>query len=136
MRGADQVPEQPRDGVAALHHVHDRPGATNASPTTRCGHPSVITVTVASEAANVASRTQVDARNGSRIRRPRATAAPGDGEGVSFVTGPVSLRMVTIVYSIGRVAIPRGSRPASTQPMSTAATGMAITMKNRLFHGT
>ena len=49
---------------------------------------------------------------------------------------PVSLRMVTIAYSIGRVAMPLGSRPASTQPMSMAATGMAIRMRNRLSHGT
>ena len=109
--------------------------ATNASPTTRCGHPSVINVTVASEAANVASRQRWTAKR-ARIRRPWATAPPGDGEGTSLVTGPGSLRMVTVAYSIGRVAIPFGSRPASTQPMSTAATGMAIKMKNRLSHGT
>ena len=41
-----------------------------------------------------------------------------------------------ITYSIGRAAIPLGSRPASTQPMSMAATGMAIRMRNRLSHGT
>ena len=95
----------------------------------------MINVTVASEAAKVASRRRWTA-NRVRIRRPWATAAPGDGEGDSLATGPVSLRMVTAAYSIGRVAIPLGSRPASTQPMSMAATGMAIKMKNRLFHGT
>src|ERR1700728_3536188 len=39
-------------------------------------------------------------------------------------------------YSIGRAAMADGSRPASTQPMNMAATGMAITMRNRLLHGT
>jgi DNA-binding transcriptional MerR regulator len=61
--------------------------------------------------------------------------APGDGEGNLLATGPGSLRMVTTTYSIGRVAIPLGSRPASTQPMRVAATGMAITIRNRLLHG-
>ena len=39
-------------------------------------------------------------------------------------------------HSIGREPMPVGSRPASTQPMRTATTGMAIRMKNRLSHGT
>jgi len=38
-------------------------------------------------------------------------------------------------YSIGRLEIPVGSRPASTQPTTAAATGMAITMRNRLLQG-
>ena len=41
-----------------------------------------------------------------------------------------------LTHSIGRVAIPVGSRPASTQPMRMATIGMAIKMKNRLSHGT
>jgi hypothetical protein len=94
----------------------------------------VINVTVAREAANVASRSRWTAKR-VWLRWPWATAAPGDGEADSIATGPVSLRMVTAVYSIGRAAMPLGSRPASTQPMSTAATGMAIKMKNRLSHG-
>ena len=39
-------------------------------------------------------------------------------------------------YSIGRVPMPVGSRPASTHPMRVAAIGMAITMRNRLLQGT
>ena len=39
-------------------------------------------------------------------------------------------------HSVGRVAIPVGSRPASSQPIMVAATGMATTMRNRLNHGT
>jgi len=38
-------------------------------------------------------------------------------------------------YSIGRLEIPDGSRPASSQPTMVAATGMAITMRNRLLQG-
>ena len=97
--------------------------------------PLVIAVAVASEAAKAASRPRWTAKR-ARMRRPWATAPLGDGEGASTVTEPASLRMVTMDYSIGRVAIPLGSRPASTQPMSMAPTGMAIKMKNRLSHGT
>jgi hypothetical protein len=39
-------------------------------------------------------------------------------------------------YSIGRVEIPVGVRPARTQPMMPATTGIAIKMRNRLSHGT
>jgi hypothetical protein len=39
-------------------------------------------------------------------------------------------------YSIGRLEIPVGSRPARIQPTAAAAAGMAITMRNRLLHGT
>ena len=42
---------------------------------------------------------------------------------------------ITSAYSIGRVAIPVGSRPASTQPTMAATTGIAITMRNRLLQG-
>ena len=95
----------------------------------------MINVTVASEAAKVASRQEVDHEAGAH---PAALGhrTADDGEGASLVTDPASLRTVTIAYSIGRVAIPVGSRPASTQPMRMAATGMAIRMKNRLSHGT
>ena len=95
----------------------------------------MISVTVASEAAKVASRQRWTAKR-ARIRRPWATTPFDDSEVASPVTEPGSLRMVTIAYSIGRVPIPVGSRPASTQPMRTATTGMAIKMKNRLSQGT
>jgi hypothetical protein len=39
-------------------------------------------------------------------------------------------------YSRGLVPIPLGSLPASTQPMTVAAAGIAIKMKKRLFQGT
>jgi hypothetical protein len=93
----------------------------------------VSSVTVASDAANVARRPRWTAN---RARRARDGTLLGTGTGVALVTNPASLRTVTAAYSIGRVAMPEGSRPASTQPMSVAATGMTITMKNRLFHGT
>jgi hypothetical protein len=38
-------------------------------------------------------------------------------------------------YSIGRVEIPVGSRPASTQPTRVATIGMAMTMRDRFVHG-
>ena len=44
-------------------------------------------------------------------------------------------RRPTVAYSIGRVEIPVGSRPASTQPISVATIGMAITMRKRLLQG-
>ena len=90
---------------------------------------------MASEAAKVAEQHEVDKPAGLHPTALGRTASIGDGDRASLVTEPGSLRMVTTTYSIGRVAIPAGSRPASTQPMSVAATGMAITMRNRLLHG-
>ena len=133
--GPSQVSEQPRDGVATLHDVNTA-SATNANPTTRCGHPSVINVTVASEAAKAASRPRWTGEAGTHPAALGHSHRPVIGEGVPLVTGPASLRTVTAAYSIGRVAMPVGSRPASTQPTSMATTGMAITMRNRLLQGT
>ena len=96
----------------------------------------MITVTVASEAANVASRRRWTAKRACASGGVGPPQRPVTARGPRLATGPVSLRMVTGAYSSGRVAIPLGSRPASTQPMRMAATGMAIKMKNRLFHGT
>ncbi len=48
------------------------------------------------------------------MRRRWAAAPLGGGEGSSPVTETASLRTVTAAYSIGRVEIPVGSRPANT----------------------
>jgi hypothetical protein len=111
----------------------------------------VINVTVASEAANDARRTRWTAKR-VRLRRlcsldrvsldrgsfdSGCLGPAGDGEREALVTGrPSAERVVMVAYSMGRVAMPRGSRPASTQPMRVAATGITMRMRNRLFQGT
>ena len=55
---------------------------------------------------------------------------------LAFYTERFAVVLESSSHSIGRVAMPVGSRPASTQPMRMATTGMAIRMKNRLSHGT
>ena len=95
----------------------------------------MISVTVASDAAKATSRPRWTA-NRARARRPWDVGRPGAGAGVPLVTDPVLVPMVTASYSIGRVAIPEGSRPASTQPISVATSGMATRMRKRLSHGT
>ena len=56
---------------------------------------------------------------------------------LAFYTERFGVTDGVLTHSIGTGSrCPAGSRPASTQPMRMAATGMAITMRNRLFHGT
>ena len=59
----------------------------------------------------------------------------GAGWNPVLATDPAGERPSGGSYSIGRVEIPIGSRPANTQPTRAATTGMAITMTNRLFQG-
>ena len=55
----------------------------------------------------------MDGETGTRCRQPWAAAARSR-RGRPARHGPASLRTVTAAHSIGRVAIPVGSRPAST----------------------
>ena len=98
----------------------------------RCGVPSVVNVTVASEAAKVASRKGGPPPVSHWRPWPDRTALVRTS--VDDHRPGVAERHRS-PYSIGRVEIPVGSRPASTQPTIMATTGMAITMRNRLFQG-
>ena len=107
---------------------------TKASPIKICSVSPRVSTRAASEPAKVAINQKWTSQR-LRIRRP-CSSAPSCGTGeASFEAGTEVLCVVKVAYSIGRVEIPFGSRPASTQPTNVATIGMAITMRNRLIQG-
>ena len=134
MRDASQVAEQACRGVATLDHVHTgqrnegqpddemRPPLRGRRRSGQRGRERHQQAEVDREAGSRAAPLgRCSARWRRRIPAGHSADVAAKGQGS---------------YSIGRFAMADGSRPASSHPTAAATSGMAITMRNRLLHGT
>ena len=134
VRAPSQVPDQTRNGVAALHHVKDRQGH-EGRPHDQM-RPSLGDQRHGGQRSGEGrQQEQVDCESGSRPaalghrgtrrrRRRRRRALVRQRNGVT------AERHGRLLHRPG--GDPDGSRPASTQPTRVATIGMAITMKKQV----
>ena len=132
--GASQVPEQPRHGVTALHHVHTGE-RQEGHPDDEMRPPLRDRRRGGQRGCEGRQETEVDCEAGSHAAPLRRYSAQWWRGVLAGHAADVTAKGHGSTTPSGGWRWPTARRRPSSHPTAAATSGMAITMRNRLLHG-